>query len=168
VCSGNLTQRSDGRLTAAGNPIFWQYTYDTRNRLLTERDPLGNLVTNTYDPVGNRLTEARPHPGGPGVTSWQYDVMNRRTRETNANGELTRYEYDGLDRVKKLIDARTHEYTFDYDLAGRKTRMNYPDTSTEQGQEIGVSRIMLQDSRTRMGSVLNGAKIRSIWDAFPE
>lgn len=62
-----------------------------------------------------------------------------------------RYEYDGLDRVKKLIDARTHEYSFDYDLAGRKTRMTYPDTSYEQWTYNHAGQVTTY--RTRAGQV---------------
>ncbi len=129
--AGRLIQRKSPRLGSNGQPLTWSYTYDVKNRQLTETDPHAYTVTYAYDAVGNRLSESRPHLGGSGVTTWLYDAMNRRTRETNPLGYQTNYTYTALGLLASLTDAKSNAYTFDYDAAGRKTTMTYPGASYE-------------------------------------
>jgi RHS repeat-associated protein len=49
-----------------------------------------------YDPDNNLLTMTEPNAN---TTAYEYDVINRRTTETNAAGDVTRFTYDGANNL---------------------------------------------------------------------
>ena len=87
------------------------YTYDLANRLNSETDPWGRVVTNGYDANGNR--DEITYPGDASVT-------------------LTNH-FDELNRLKWIDDESTStdpDYTFDYDEFDRRDLLTYPNSVT--------------------------------------
>ena len=112
---GNVLQTTDplGRKTS--------YVYDRLNRLVSRQDPdpdtAGSGVsipttTYVYDAVGNLKSLTDPSNN---TTSWDYDRMDRVTKETNPLGKLKLYEYDKNSNLTKMTDRlnRVTEYTID-------------------------------------------------------
>jgi RHS repeat-associated protein len=149
----------DIHLSATGNYITRNYTYNTFAEVLTATDPLGNVTTNTYDAKGNLLTTTTPSPdgvhpgskttftydtGGKGLLTQIVDPLNNSTtiaytavglidNISDANGKVTKYTYDA--RGNRLSVAQ--DYTgldlvtsFTYDARNRLTQIIYPDQTT--------------------------------------
>jgi RHS repeat-associated protein len=84
------------------------YTYDNRDRLTTETQPNGTVLSYDYDANGNRTQ----------VT----------TTRTTTNGEQTtavNYTYDALNRLKTVID-KSGTTTYTYDKVGNQKTITYP------------------------------------------
>jgi RHS repeat-associated protein len=133
------------------------FTYDSLTRRTSSTAPLGSataLTTFLYDPSGNLRTVSA---GGKTIT-FVYDALNRvvvkqptgetavgytydELAMTNGVGRLTtvvdpsgttEYSYEPNGELRgfvKRIDGKQFSQTFTYDLAGRVTRMTYPDGS---------------------------------------
>ncbi len=65
-----------GNLITLTNPLEydWTYTYDSRNRRITETQPTEAVISTAYDAVGNvtSVTDALSN-----VTGMEYDSANR-------------------------------------------------------------------------------------------
>jgi RHS repeat-associated protein len=147
------------RQIAAADPLSYVtgYEYDKLSRLVAvtdaegvvtgyEYDPLGRLTavvqnalpgepadheTNVrteyaYDPVGNltAITDANGH-----VTRFDYDLLDRLTRETNPLGNVWRYEYDPVGNLTRRVDANGAITDYAYDADDLLTEIAYPDGS---------------------------------------
>ena len=101
------------------------YTYDTRDRLLTKATRFGT-VSYTYDAAGNDLT---------GQFTFGYDALSRRTSLARLNGVNTSYSYDSLSRLSVLHQAGTVTLdgaSYTYDNAGnRVSKTNSLNNTTE-------------------------------------
>lgn len=92
-----------------------RYTYDADDNVVTISEPLGAAYTThyVYDELGQLLAvdeTPRANAGTPaGVTRYIYDANRNKLAQQDANGNLTTYRYDTLDR---LID------TFEHTVAG--------------------------------------------------
>jgi RHS repeat-associated protein len=96
------------------------YTYDSRNRKVSEADHLDDKATHfsgfAYDAVGN-LTARTDKLGR---TTWHaYDALNRLTSVTDPAGGITQYTYDDRDNLIALIDAEDRTTRFEYDASNR-------------------------------------------------
>jgi len=121
------------------------YTYDLSDRLTRVDHPDGTWLTYAYDANGNRTEVAGPNQNTAysfdalnrlatvadddgGITSYGYDGVGNRTSLTQANGVVTSYAYDNLNRLVYL-ETRTSAGTpitrYDYTLAptGHRTRV---------------------------------------------
>ena len=82
-------------------------TYDEDGELLSEENiTAGNKISSTsyeYDNKGNTISETTKNASGSEerTTNSEYDKFGRLTKETDAKGYSTMYEYDGYDRVIK-------------------------------------------------------------------
>ncbi len=106
------------------------YTYDALNRLLTEND--GTLLTTyTYDPAGNRLTrdingsvenyiyDANDRIMSAGTLTFSYD-SNGNTMSVSDGATTMGFQYDPLDRVKKITETGIADIDFAYDHSGSR------------------------------------------------
>lgn len=108
--------------TYTDNTVGYRYEYYDSGKLKTVTDPEGNPATYTYDVYGNTLTETR------------------------ANGSILRYEYDVMDRLKKVyfkdtasaaeVVLKEYSYAILYDSKTQETETEYLD---EEKTAITVS-----------------------------
>lgn len=71
------------------------YVYDAFGGLLTVTDTAGNVITNTYDIRGNKISSIDPDMG---TWTYAYDVLGELTNQTDAKSQATTLTYDLLGR----------------------------------------------------------------------
>ncbi len=104
------------------------FEYDDQNRLTSVTDtsnPSAPLSTSyTYDPRGNKLTEtdAEGH-----VTRYEYDLKGRRTKAILPQGMTTEFGHDDSDRLISVKDAEGNVTSYSYDPDGRPSAITWAD-----------------------------------------
>lgn len=113
------------------------FAYDSRNRLVSTTDPLGNETRSEYnlagqetaqiDALGRRtemdydvygnLLETRYADGT--STSHSYDAENNRISTTDRLGRVTSFSYDALNRLVATLHPDGSTTSSEYDAAGR-------------------------------------------------
>ena len=101
--------------------------YDSRGNPVELKDPRGNITQQIFDGM-NRLTQTSVvmTDSGEGAgnvvsvieTYTRYDDSNRVYEEEDDNGSITKYEYDGMNRITKLIMPDNTDYETTYDDTG--------------------------------------------------
>jgi RHS repeat-associated protein len=97
------------------------FTFDEIGRLKTATDERGKTYTYEYDPTcgcADRLVKTTDPAGK--TFSYTYDDAGRRASFVDANGRVTRYEYDARDNVVKVTHADGSFVAYTYDGAGRR------------------------------------------------
>lgn len=145
--AGNLISRKDpqNRTTT--------YIYDNQNRLIETHYPDSNQAVNSYDNNGNLISST----GFSGTTSFVYDELDRLTSSTdcfskqvlysyditgnrisviyptdsNNPARMVSYEYDTANRLKKITDWLSHNWTYTVDGAGRIKQFTNPNGAKE-------------------------------------
>ena len=126
-----------------------QYGYDALGRAVDAWDPLGCLTRTGYDGLDRPVTVTVNYQDGVYEPDWrdedlststQYDAVGNRVAVTGANGVVTTYEYDGLNRLAAVVenarpgqpaDAQTNVRTsYAYDSAGHRPASTRPSRST--------------------------------------
>ena len=135
---------NDNLLTqTVSNGVSYRYTYDARNRAtgLTATldgrnfvfgygyDVYGRMTGLTYpnrtSPVTYSYDELDRLQGIPGfVNSCAYDLDNKLTRMTYANGVANTYSYDVNDRPTTIAAGSLLNLSYGYDPVGNITRIN--------------------------------------------
>jgi RHS repeat-associated protein len=118
--------------------VVTRYEYDELGRLsAVEENFQGGVASDhetnvrteyAYDPVGNRLAieDANGH-----VTTFFYDDVNRLVSETDPIGNTTDYAYDAVGNRISLTDAEGFTTSFVYDDANRLTTIDYPEPDVD-------------------------------------
>ena len=104
--------------------------YDTHNRLEWITHPDGYTRHHGYDDNGN-LTSVTDENGR--LTEYQYDKLNRLRKVIGYLDDraiLTEYTYDTQDNLEKVIDPRGNTTEYVYDDFGRLAKTISPDTGT--------------------------------------
>ena len=164
--TSRATYGADGEMTSSIDPAGGtrSFTYDDLGRMVSSTDQLSRTTTFAYDAVGNvtastdamgvtatntydgdnRLLSTSYSDGATPTVSYAYDANGRRTSMTDGPGTTT-YQYDSLGRVTLVIDESGSIVDPEYDLAGNRTSLKYPNghTVTMQydgnGQMTGVT-----------------------------
>ena len=127
---GHLNQTTTSTYNARGDVIsttdpkgnVTTGTYDANRRQITKTAPptsaapAGLVTTNTYDADG-RLLQAQQSANGTVLrtSSSTYTPSGKVATATDANGNVTRYAYDLLDRQSAVTDAMGRITQFTYD-----------------------------------------------------
>lgn len=117
--AGNILTIKDAR--AHGGAFDVRYTYDARYRRLSEENGAGGLTTLTYDQNDNLTSRTDPKRAAH-VTSFTYDELNEllSVDETRGGvGGVTRYRYDANRNLIAQQDANGVLTTFVYDPLNR-------------------------------------------------
>jgi RHS repeat-associated protein len=132
-----------GNIIYAGNQyITYEFTRDTKGRVLRVTDSRGLTIQYEYDLVGNRVKMVTPEGEAitytydsnnkiTGIDSWagsfnfSYDSTGRRTTLSYPNGVTTTYEYDRAGRLVKLLMQNSryrtvNSYTYTLDNVGNR------------------------------------------------
>jgi YD repeat-containing protein len=140
--NGNTTTYeydSLNRLITVNDPLDQSigYSYDPVGNRISETDANGNVTNYEYDPL-NRLirketasgsTIAGRDPGnsqlsGTGAvnyyTNYSYDPVGNRISETDADGNITHYEYDPLNRLITVTNPLDQSIGYSYDPVGNR------------------------------------------------
>lgn len=129
-----------------GNGDLTEYRYDSKLRLTTVIDPLGNRFPMTYDANGN--VQGRPAPATLGFSETDtydahnnlkthldgrgntltlaYDAYDRPLTETDRAGNITTLTYNTLGLIATRTDALNKVITFGYDAQGNRTSETSP------------------------------------------
>jgi RHS repeat-associated protein len=136
--------------------------YDNRNRLRSVTDALNKTTTFTYDAAGRKASVTRPN--GQTITYDSYDAMNRLLKQTVEQAldpdAVTKYTYYPSGLLHTMQDPRlvaissSYNYSYIYDLMGRKTRLTYP-PATDGGAATLES--FTYDDAGRLGTFRNRA-----------
>lgn len=140
---GNVVRkdRLDVVRDVAGNVVgqqvlTWTGTYDERDRLVAERDGLGNTTEHQYDSLDRRVLTRDPLGN---VAEVEYDVYGhliatteRRTDDGLGTGmplepAVVRYERDRSGNLLAQIDARGRRTAYRYDRSNRVIEQAFPD-----------------------------------------
>jgi RHS repeat-associated protein len=140
----------------------WSFQYDSLGNKVQQTNPLSEITNCTFDPMGHLERVQLPGeslvtPGSTGketvknpgklqpTTVYEYDEMGHKIKETDANGNQTEYEYDGLGRlllVKKKVtktnlttkygETNTVVTKYYYDQVGNKVKTIDPNSHVWQ------------------------------------
>ena len=123
-----------GNLTQVKNPRNYPTTtgYDERNRPSSGTDALNRMTSFTYDTAGHRKTITRPN--GQVITYASFDEMNRvlqqNVTQTPTGLAITKFTYYPSGLLNTMQDPHlssgSDNYTYAYDLMGRKQTVTYP------------------------------------------
>ncbi|SFC89679.1 toxin TcdB middle/N-terminal domain-containing protein [Pseudoalteromonas denitrificans] len=80
------------------------FTYDAYGKLLTTTDSLLNVIQNTYDSAGNKITMNDPDKG---LWTYKYNAFGELKWQESGNKTVTWFNYDTLGRVIQRIDNAT-------------------------------------------------------------
>jgi YD repeat-containing protein len=151
------------------------YSYDALERLLTITDPLGRIISVTYDGANRLARRIDPlvatsfsydaagevirvtYSDGTPAVSLSYDSLGRRIRMSDGTGTSI-FQWDALSRLVGSTDGAGNHVAYGYDLAGRTLTIGYPSAGT-------VTRTY--DTVGRLASVSDflGATTRFAYDA---
>ncbi len=106
-----------------------KFTYDKSNRLLSTTDPEENVITQTYDEVGNIRTKT---DGEGNKTTFQYDEFNRLKTVTNALDETTSYTYDLNGNLLTQTDGEGNITSYEYNAANKAKEKTDQEGLSEQ------------------------------------
>jgi RHS repeat-associated protein len=142
----------------------YKYTFDANDNLLSERDPLDAITTYTYlnnDPVkvvdpkgaiteksystdGRRLLLSDKDAEG-NITRYEYDLLGRKIAVISPKGEKTTTNYNEFGDVISVTSPKAETTSFEYDLVGRKVKDISP---------LGKESLYYYDSLSRPSKLL--------------
>ena len=102
----------------------YEYTYDQKNNLTSEKDFRGNIIKYLYDSRGNVIQEILPEcineTGNPICykTEHEYDGFKKERKFVDTNGAITKKEYNAYGKICKIIHPDNTTEQFFYNLDG--------------------------------------------------
>lgn len=154
-----MTYGESGNLGTISDPLGNRqsaFTYNFKGYRVLAFDAVDTVTQHTHDDNGNDLTAttSRTDENGATVTmltSYVYDNENDVVEMTDAEGNITKVEYNSLRKKSADIDALGRRTEYTYDARGNLTLTTYPDDTTEQ---VGYDENNNEISRTdRLGRV---------------
>ena len=131
-----MGNRTKEELFDAGNNVVQrkQRVFDNLSRLATELNAANTVIAAyTYDSNGNVKTQTQKYDAtttNDGVTSYDYDPLNRLTKITDALTGITQYGYNGIDHLVSVSDPRTLVTSYAVDGLDNQKQLVSPDTGT--------------------------------------
>jgi RHS repeat-associated protein len=167
--NGNLARMTyDGhdrqsRWTFPGGD-YEEYGYDKNGNRISLRKRDGSTLTFTYDNLNRMTRKAVPYRAGLALThrrsvSYGYDLLDLQTSArfdatADEPAEGVTNDYDGLGRMmwsRITMDGVTRQLDYQYDDAGRRTRVEHPDGQAFLYRYDATGR--LTDLRHEVGAV---------------
>lgn len=110
-----------------GNEKQWQYFYNTDGQTTKTVAPDNATTTYTYDPATLNMTSMTNANGH--ITRYEYDTYGNRSRQIDANGNEIRYEYNNpfnfVTRMSTFANGSSTAHsvtTYEYDVSGNRVR----------------------------------------------
>jgi RHS repeat-associated protein len=118
----NYNDATLSRLDSAkiGASVF-RYTYDSRGRRLTQKDPDNHETRQSYYVTGSQNTQwvATVRGGVERRTTYTYDAFGRPYQITDHAGRLFVTHYDTINRVRRVTGPDTSEIQYGYNDTAR-------------------------------------------------
>lgn len=131
---GSLNDLLDSTPKITG--LFTSYEYDEKDRQVKTTLPDGSVQESSYHIERNRLiTETTDPLGNVGVQETDSRGNIVRVAKTDKDGnQLTEatYRYNAMGEMFKAFDAKGHPITAEYDLLGRRTALESPDSGRQE------------------------------------
>jgi RHS repeat-associated protein len=108
---------------------YEQFTYDDASNVVEQRRRDGATLTYAYDDL-NRVISVTPSANGASIT-YEYDNFSRLV-EAATSGRTLSYSYDQLSRLLSETQSPLGTVSYQWDLAGRRTRITWPDSVCAQ------------------------------------
>jgi len=128
--------------------ILTEYTYDTNGNRLTTTNALNQMVANTYNQYGQLETITLPDST---VQSYIYNAQHQLTSIQQGATALSQFTYDAIGRKVTETDQNGQTRAFEYDGLNRLTRVVYPDGTAEESQ-WGCCKIERQTDRNGLST----------------
>lgn len=97
-------------------------TTNALGEVVTSTDAVGLSLSFVYTPDGNIASVSRNAGRGAVTTSYTYDVLGRKTLQTDRDSGTISYQYNALGEVISQTDAANHRIDNDLDARGRVWR----------------------------------------------
>jgi RHS repeat-associated protein len=125
------------KVQSTGSPV------DTQNlKILWVSNNQNTYSTPWTPPQAVQITE-----GAPSIT-YEYDKLNRKTKEIDSLGAETAYTYDAVGNLLAVTDANHNTTSYEYDLIGRKI---------SQTDAIGATRSYKYDAMNQIRSMTDAS-----------
>lgn len=100
---------------------YTEYNYDMDNRLISETDPEGRVISTKYDLFGNVIEKTDGNEEH--ITRYGYDVFNNLKWVEGAEGDVTLYKYDENNNLILIKDANGNETKYEYNVANKASKL---------------------------------------------
>lgn len=134
-----LWQKHDGSDLEFAYMLSWEY--DERGNVISAKDALGQETRYQYDTNNNLIWEQGPRLDY--HNEFTYDFSNRpiSVAQVHASGArlVNSYSYDYLSRCTASVDVYGNTTRYEYDLLGRKTRVEPPLLLDWQGRPVEIA-----------------------------
>lgn len=145
------------------------FEYDDAGRLVSQTDPLGNVVAYTLDAAGNVLASAETEkiPGSSStetyVTQYQYDALHRMSQRAvvdraNPSNSLVTQWKRGVLGLRVVTDPRGYDCTLTLDGLGRVT------AKSEELASGSIDTLFTLDADGRVTSATDDASNVTTWE----
>ncbi|MCE5293944.1 MAG: hypothetical protein LLF94_04965 [Chlamydiales bacterium] len=118
-----------------GTSTIFEYTYDDIGRVLSTKDPVGNVELIEYDAYG-RISKKIAYRGDVSCI-YTYDAQEHLVSESEVHDDglvlTTEYQYDFLGRKVAVKDPQGNCIRTEYDAMNRVTKVIYPDIYDQHG-----------------------------------
>ena len=123
---------SEPRMTS----LFTAYEYDEKDRQIKTTLPDGSVQSAAFYIEENRLIAETTDPLG-NVSVQETDSRGNivRVAKKDVQGKLltqATYRYNEMNEMQKAFDAKGHPITAEYDLLGRRTALESPDSGRQE------------------------------------
>jgi len=173
IGSGCSTGASRGHTDALGNrTTFFPRCVGPFAELIGAEDNARGVRTSfVYDDLGRRTSETTTRTDAFGVEqtlvrTMEYDAKGRLFRVTDAEGNASVTEYNGIDKQSAVVDANLQRTEFDYDSRGNLIQTRFPDGTsvltaydeegnvTSQTDSLGRVTTMTYDAANRLATTI--------------
>lgn len=128
-----------------------EYTYDENGNVLTVTDEKGT-ISREYDEL-NRITKYTDYKGN--VVSYSYDVLGNLIALTYPGGKIVRYEYDAASNLKTVTDWEGRETKYQYDNNSRLVKTTNPNGTIQTYTYDAAGQLLQQKDVDWFGNIIN-------------
>lgn len=155
------------RITYPGG-TFEQFAFDGEGLMVSHTDRRGTVSAMGYDNIGRPLTTqvTDGQETIPALTVSYDDASNKETR-TDANNHTTTYFFDGLHRVRQLLNADGNPRNFNYDGINLTSEEDFKGKLTEYEYDAADRVKQIKDRTGQITNIANsdnGGYTKSLTD----
>ncbi|OHX13374.1 hypothetical protein BI347_07510 [Chromobacterium sphagni] len=152
-----------------GLKLTTAYDYDSQGQQLRVTEAAGTaqakVTAYEYDGAGRRIRETVDPDGLKLATQYQYNGNGNVVAKTDAAGNMTRYVYDGGDRLRYTIDPLGQVTRNDYNAAGQLTASTRYATAVQLANLGDKRQLSEADLAGRLQASAADQSSRTVYDA---